>query len=214
LRGFDNQQETELAKGLGRLEDYLGVAKGEITRLDYIVTQFLDALRPRPPKMALNSLNQVVSETVKLLRREIENRGQIVIEKLSPQLPDVPFDAAQIKQVLLNLIKNAMQAMSRGGELTIQTGGTSEAAFVSISDTGKGIPEEVLTRIFEPFFTTKKKGSGLGLMIVQRIIRDHTGRIDVESKPGKGTTFRIWLPLHERPPRLLHAGDWEMEGAR
>ena len=125
-----------------------------------------------------------------------------------------PLDPAQIKQVLLNLVKNAMQAMSRGGELTVRTGAGTEAVFVSITDTGKGIPDEKLTRIFEPFFTTKKKGSGLGLMIVQRIIRDHAGRIDIESKPGQGTTFRIWLPLHERAPRLLQAGEPAKERGR
>jgi signal transduction histidine kinase len=182
------------------------VAKGEISRLDNIVTQFLDALRARAPKMGLASINQVLRETIDLLRPEIENRGERIDEKLAPQLPDIPCDAAQIKQVLVNLIRNAMQSMSRGGVLSVESGGTSEAVWVSISDTGVGIPEEKLNRIFQPHFTTKKKGSGLGLMIVHRIIRDHAGRIDVESKPGQGTTFRVWLPLHERPRRLLHAG--------
>jgi len=89
-----------------------------------------------------------------------------------------------------------MQAMNRGGDITVQTGATPENIWVSVTDTGCGIPEDQLNRIFAPFFTTKKKGSGLGLMIVQRIVRDHGGRIDLESAPGKGTTFRIWLPLH------------------
>lgn len=202
----------ESSKGLGRMAEYLDVAKGEITRLDYIVTQFLDALRPRSPKLAPGSLNEVVRKTLDLLRPEIQNRGQVIVEHLATQLPDAPFDPAQIKQVLVNLIKNAMQSMSRGGHLTVQTGANSEAVFVGISDSGSGIPEEKLNRIFEPFFTTKKKGSGLGLMIVQRIIRDHAGRIDVESKPGRGTTFRIWLPLEERAPRLLHAGEAPANG--
>src|SRR5205823_14166009 len=103
-------------------------------------------------------------------------------------------------------VKNSMQAMARGGSLTIQTGETSENVWVSVADTGGGIPQEQLNRIFEPFFTTKKKGSGLGLMIVQRIVRAHDGRIELESQVGRGTTFRIWLPLHERKPRLLEAG--------
>jgi len=87
--------------------------------------------------------------------------------------------------------------------LTLQTGENSDSVWVSVSDTGGGIPQEQLNRIFEPFYTTKKKGSGLGLMIVQRIVRAHGGRIELESNVGKGTTFRIWLPLHERKPRLL-----------
>jgi len=112
-------------------------------------------------------------------------------------------DATQLQQVLVNLVKNAMQAMTTGGSLTLQTGETSDDVWMSVSDTGGGIPQEQINRIFEPFYTTKKKGSGLGLMIVQRIVRAHNGRIELESNVGKGTTFRIWLPLHERKPRLL-----------
>lgn len=196
-----------VAEGLDRLEEYLQVAHGEIGRLDNIVTQFLDALRARAPKFAQESVNRIIHETLELLRPEIENRGQHILQKLAAELPAIPCDATQIKQVLVNLIRNAMQSMSRGGELRVESGAGSDAVWVSISDTGSGIPEEKLNRVFQPFFTTKKKGSGLGLMIVQRIIRDHAGRIDVESKPGQGTTFRVWLPLHERRPRLLHAGN-------
>ena len=192
--------------GLNRLEEYVHVAKGEIRRLDNIITQFLDGLRARAPKLALASLDKIIEETVELLRPETENRGQRIIEKLAPNLPQIPCDATQIQQVLVNLVRNAMQAMNRGGEVRLETGVGSDAVYVSISDTGSGIAEEKLNRIFQPFYTTKKKGSGLGLMIVQRIIRDHAGRIDVESKPGQGTTFRVWLPLHERRTRLLHAG--------
>jgi signal transduction histidine kinase len=108
-----------------------------------------------------------------------------------------------MQQVLVNLVKNAMQAMTRGGVLTLQTGESHDSVWVSVADTGGGIPEEQISRIFEPFYTTKKKGTGLGLMIVQRIIRAHEGRIELESNVGRGTIFRLWLPLHERRPRLL-----------
>jgi signal transduction histidine kinase len=107
--------------------------------------------------------------------------------------------------VLVNLIKNAMQAMTKGGTLTLQTGEGPDGVWVSVTDTGGGIPQEQLNRIFEPFYTTKKKGSGLGLMIVQRIVRAHGGRIDLESQLDRGTTFRIWLPFQEKKPRLLEA---------
>ena len=103
----------------------------------------------------------------------------------------------------MNLIKNAMQAMTKGGTLTLQTGEGADGVWVSVADTGGGISQEQINRIFEPFFTTKKKGTGLGLMIVQRIVRAHGGRIELESNAGQGTTFRVWLPLHERRPRLL-----------
>ncbi len=193
---------TEVAQ---KLENYLEVAKGEITRLDYIVTQFLQAIRPTPPQLRLTPINEVIRETLTLLAPELENRGLHVKEKLGRRMEATPIDANQIKQVLVNLIKNAMQAMTRGGTLTIESGQSSEAIWFSITDTGGGIPQEQINHIFEPFYTTKKKGSGLGLMIVQRIVRQHGGRIEVESNVGQGTRFRVWLPLHERHPRLLEA---------
>lgn len=200
------------ADSLLRLERYLGVAKNEIIRLDYIVRQFLEAIRPSPPRFAPASLNDVVRETIDLLRPETENRGVTIHEKLPRHLPNSPIDAAQIKQALVNLIKNAIQAMTKGGILTVETGETAESVWVLVKDTGGGIPQDQINRIFEPFFTTKKKGSGLGLMIVQRIVRDHGGRIELESRVNEGTTFRICLPLHEPHPRLLGAGDSASKG--
>ena len=151
-------------------------------------------------------LNAVVKETIELLRPEIFNRGISVEEELFPDLRPIPIDPAQIKQILVNLIKNAIQAMTRGGRLTLRTDSGTEGAVLTVADTGGGIPEEKINRIFEPFYTTKKKGSGLGLMIVQRIVREHGGRIELESRVNQGTTFRIWLPGRERQPRLLSAG--------
>jgi two-component system, sporulation sensor kinase E len=197
--------DGEVAEIATKLGGYLAVAKGEITRLDYIVTQFLQAIRPSQPQMKQASLNDVVLETIALLRPELENRGQAVEVDLATQLPQAPLDSAQMKQVLVNLMKNAMQAMSKGGLLGIRTGAVGEEIWVSISDTGGGIPHEQLNRIFEPFYTTKTKGSGLGLMIVQRIVRAHGGRIELESRVGQGTTFKIWLPMRERQTRLLEA---------
>ena len=197
--------DSELPEMTRRLEQYLGVAKGEVERLDYIVTQFLHAIRPAPPQLKPFLLNEVVLKTLDLLRPELENRGLQVRVRTARQLPLTPIDPNQIQQVLVNLIKNAMQAMTKGGMLTVHTGEGPDGVWVSIADTGGGIPQEQLNRIFEPFYTTKKKGSGLGLMIVQRIVRAHGGRIELESQVGRGTTFRIWLPLHERKPRLLEA---------
>ncbi|PWU10455.1 MAG: PAS domain-containing sensor histidine kinase [Verrucomicrobia bacterium] len=197
--------ETDTAEIAGKLDQYLAVAKGEISRLDYIVTQFLQALRPAPPQLKPASLNDVVHKTLALLQPELDNRALNIRTKLARELPAAPLDATQIQQVLVNLIKNAVQAMTKGGSLTLQTGEGADGVWVSVSDTGGGIPQERINRIFEPFYTTKEKGSGLGLMIVQRIVRAHGGRIELESQVGRGTTFRIWLPLHERKPRLLEA---------
>jgi two-component system, sporulation sensor kinase E len=195
----------ETAEIAAKLEQYLAVAKGEINRLDYIVTQFLQAIRPAPLQLKNVSLNEVVERTLDLLRPELENRGIVIKTKLARQLPTPPLDPTQLQQALVNLVKNAMQAMTRDGTLTLQTGENSEAVWVSVGDTGGGIPQEQINRIFEPFYTTKKKGTGLGLMIVQRIIRAHNGRIELDSHVGQGTTFRLWLPLHEKKPRMLEA---------
>jgi two-component system, sporulation sensor kinase E len=199
---------VELSELTDRLDRYLGVSKGEITRLDYIVTQFLQAIRPSAPQKRACSLNDVVMDTLALLRPEIENRGQRIETRLTRSLPRAQLDGGQIKQVLVNLIKNAMQAMTRGGVLTVQTGTSGDGVWMSIADSGHGISAEQLKRIFEPFFTTRKKGSGLGLMIVQRIVREHGGLIKLESHEGRGTTFRVWLPVEERQPRLLEA-QWD-----
>ncbi len=188
-----------------KLERYLEVCKGEISRLDYIVTQFLQAIRPSPAQFKPTALNDLVRETVELLRPEIENRGVTIKVQLARRLPPAPLDPAQIKQVLVNLVKNAVQAMTRGGTLTVQTDPGVDGVVMTVADTGGGIPQEQINRIFEPFYTTKKKGSGLGLMIVQRIVREHKGRIELESHVGQGTVFRVWLPLHDKPVKLLEA---------
>jgi two-component system, sporulation sensor kinase E len=181
-----------------RVLEYVEVAKGEINRLDYIITQFLQAIRHTEPRFEPASLNAVAEQTLAVMQPELDNRGLTVGTKWNPHLPAAPMGPRQMQQVLLNLMRNAMQAMTRGGELTLATGETAGGVWISVSDTGCGIPEEKLNRIFEPFFTTKKKGTGLGLMVVQRIVRAHKGRIDLESRPGVGTTFRLWLPLHSR----------------
>ena len=195
--------EVNVTEVSSKLEQYLNVAKGEINRLDYIITQFLQAIRPAPLQLKAASLNNVVEKTLELLQPELDNRSLNVRTKLARQLTATLIDPTQMQQVLVNLIKNAMQSMTKGGALTLQTGESDDGIWVSVTDTGGGIPQEQINRIFEPFYTTKKKGTGLGLMIVQRIVRAHDGKIELESRLGRGTTFRIWLPFHERKPRLL-----------
>lgn len=206
LRSRGGGKSTAVTRDAVRqMERFLGVAKGELTRLDYIITQFLQAIRPTPLRLNLASLNDVIAGALALLKPELENRGLFVSEKLARTLPLAPLDSAQITQVLVNLIKNAMQAMTKGGDLTVATGHEGDFVWFSIHDTGGGIPQETINRLFEPYYTTKARGSGLGLMIVQRIVRAHGGRIEVESRVGQGTTFRVRLPMHEPQPRLLEA---------
>ena len=198
-------EQVDAGQVADKMEGFLNVAKGEIDRLDYIVSQFLQAIRPTEPVLKPVSLNDVVKDTLGLMMPELENRGLEVRERLSATLPAAPLDPGQLKQVLVNLVKNAMQVMTRGGTLTLETGEGLDGVWVSVGDTGSGISAEKLNRVFEPFFTTKTKGSGLGLMIVQRIVREHGGQIGIQSEPGEGTRVKVWLPLHERRPKLLAA---------
>ena len=114
-------------------------------------------------------------------------------------LPPVNFDPKQVHQVLINLLKNALEAMDQGGEITITSRVKGANAEISLADTGEGMSPEVAANIFQPYFTTKDKGTGLGLAICQGIIQEHGGIILVDSTPGKGTTFTIQLPLNEAP---------------
>jgi len=203
LRRAATEDPGEVAARADKLDEFLGVARGEITRLDYIITEFLSAMRPTPPRFQQASLNDVVRDALALLQPELDNRKLVVKERLARDLPQARIDPAQMKQVLLNLLKNAMQATAKGGSVSLATGSTPDDVWISVADSGSGIPADELNRIFEPFYTTKQKGTGLGLMIVQRILRAHGGRVELESRVGKGTTFRLWLPLRERQPRLL-----------
>ncbi len=204
-----NLSRDEVGAITGKLEDYLSVSRGEISRLDYIVSQFLQAIRPTQPSLKPTVLNQVVEETIRLMKPELKNRGLKISKKLSRTLPEAPMDSVQMQQVLVNLIKNAMQAMTRGGVLSLETGEGMDGVWVSVCDTGSGISQEQINRIFEPFYTTKAKGSGLGLMIVQRIIREHAGQIGVQSDEGAGTRIKVWLPLRDKRPKLLAASGQE-----
>lgn len=186
-----------------RLRDSIQVAQKEIGRLDAIVTQFLKAVRPTRPQLQPADIHAVLRETMELMRHELKDRDIIVEEELAANLPTVLADAEQIKQVFYNLIKNAAQSMTKHGILRIHTEKTSDWLIISFADNGSGISVEDLPRVFEPYFTTKENGSGLGLIIVQRIVREHGGELELESNRGRGTTMRIKLPLGEKRVHLL-----------
>ena len=186
-----------------KLEKHLKVCTSEIARLDQIVSQFLKAVRPTRPTLEPHSINQILIDVIEVIGVEISNRDILVEKDLARDLPNVPADLNQMKQVFFNLIRNSMQAMSSEGILHIKTELQGDRVLVTIRDTGGGIPSEALQHIFEPYFTTKNEGSGLGLMIVQRVIREHGGLIEVSSEQGRGTTFRISLPTSEKRTRLL-----------
>lgn len=203
LQLMDRELKNLPAAKAQRLRDDIRIAREEVNRLDRIINQFLRAVRPTRPDLQRASVNDVVAETLTLLDRELANRDILVEQELADGLPKTLVDRAQLKQAFFNVVKNALQAMRNGGILRVRTEATDTHVVVSFIDTGRGIAPEQIGRIFEPYYTTKKEGSGLGLMIVQRIVREHSGAIEVESNVGRGTTFRIKLPIYEKRTRLL-----------
>lgn len=183
----------------------LKVARAEIERLHSTITQFLRAIRPTPPQLESCQVLDALQETLEFLKQEIADRD-IVVELQSPDpIPRISADRNQLKQAFFNLIKNALQAMPSQGLLTIAVFSDDRTVGISFQDTGAGIAAEDLSRLFEPYHTTKPQGSGLGLLIVQRIIQDHGGAIEVHSQLNRGTKITLRLPLDRRRIRLLKA---------
>jgi len=173
----------------------------EALRARDVVRRLLDFSRQSESVRARASLNEVIEDVVALSRHLIHTSGVELKLDLEKNLPWALVDANQMKQVLLNLVHNALQAMPDGGEMKIITESASrnnrEWVVISVIDTGVGIPPVGQARIFEPFYTTKgnKGGTGLGLSVTYGIVTDHGGQIDVESKLGMGAKFTVWLPL-------------------
>jgi two-component system, NtrC family, sensor histidine kinase HydH len=179
----------------GTLSADLEVMQSEIGRLTLLVEQFLDFARPKRPTITPQKLQEIMEETLLLVRTEARRRGIRIAKAWSGNLPVVWVDGTQIKQVFLNILLNAMQAMPSGGGIEVRMHANSECITTEIHDHGEGMLAAVKAQLFTPFFTTKPKGVGLGLSISQRIIEGHRGAIRVTSQPGAGTTVRIELPL-------------------
>jgi two-component system, sporulation sensor kinase E len=191
---------SELRSDIGEL---LSTAKSEIQRLDSIVHQFLRAIRPSTPHFETHDLNEILEESVAFLRPEIRDRDIIVELDLDPALPRLQVDRDQMKQAFYNVIKNAFQAMRAAGILHIRSWQSEFNVSVSFNDTGGGISQDQMSKLFQPYFTTKSSGSGLGLLIVRRIVREHGGEIEIESNEGKGMRVTIHLPFGDKRIRLL-----------
>jgi len=184
-----------LPSGDSHKED-LKVIEEEIHRMNEILDQFLRFAKPATPLLEKADVSSIFEETLQLLRPHIEKQI-IVVEKEFQSLPIILMDREQMKQVFLNLLLNAIQAMPGGGHLTLRGRNSEDGQWIhiSIQDSGIGISSENINKLFDPFFSTKEGGIGLGLSITHRIIDQHHGKIEVESAPGNGTLFTIWLPI-------------------
>jgi two-component system NtrC family sensor kinase len=173
------------------------IIANETLRCRKIVTSLLDFARQSQPQKKMNDLNQVVTECILLTQKQAAFKNITVESQLAPKIPDLFFDKGQLEQAVINLILNAVEATGEGGSITIKTSldHTRHKARLDIRDTGIGMDREHLDKIFEPFFTTKETGTGLGLSITHGIIEQHGGTIKVDSQPGRGTCFSIYLPV-------------------
>jgi two-component system, sporulation sensor kinase E len=179
------------------LVELVDVSRREVSRLDAIIRQFLKALRPSMPDRKPHRLKVLMEETVEVLRHEMEDRRILVERTYAGEVPAVLVDEVQVKQVFFNVVKNALQAMDDGGILELESGVSDRFAWMAIEDNGCGMDSEKLSAIYEPYHTTKSEGTGLGMMIVQRIMRDHGGEISINSEPGKGTRFILRFPRED-----------------
>ena len=194
IKGASNLLANEL-KNLNqpKIQEYHTIITEEIERLNNLLSNFQDLTKPLRIEKDSISINEVIQKTVKLAEMGTPNL-EIRLE-LSSKLPIIQADASFLKQVFLNLIKNATEACRPGGELEIKTASDPPWIKISFSDDGPGIPPELVNRIFEPFFTTKTRGMGVGLAVCQRIVQAHNGRIEVNNGLPRGTQFNIFLPV-------------------
>lgn len=179
------------------------ICSSEVSRLDSIIENFLKALRPMRPDMADCDPIKPLAETLKTLDAELENLGISVAVNVDAPLPTVYADANLLKQLYFNILHNAMEAMDAGGDITVRALADDDFVKISFADTGCGIDEEGMSKLFQPYYTTKTDGHGLGMTIIQAIVRAHGGKIDVESGPERGTTITVSFPRAHRRIRTL-----------
>ena len=190
---------------IGAIKESVEICASEVSRLDSIIENFLKALRPMRPNMADCDPIKPLAETLKLLNGELENLRISVNVDIDALLPTVYADSNLLKQLYFNILHNAMEAMDGGGNISIRASADDDFVKISFADTGCGIDEEGMSKLFKPYYTTKTGGHGLGMTIIQAIVRAHGGKIDVESKPNIGTTVTVALPRTYRRIRQIDA---------
>ena len=188
---------------LEEAKESLREARNEVERLDSIINQFLKALRPAKLRLEPTQLRNILEETLSFMQHEIRDRNVQVICEWDEHLPMINADPAQLKQAFYNIIRNAVQAMPGGGELKIQCAEGNQSVVMRISDTGSGISPENMPKLFQPYFSTKESGNGIGLMVVERVFREHGAKLSIESAGGNGTSFIITFPLQRVNARIL-----------
>ena len=198
LKLFLQSVQEEIAVSAEQREDYR-IAMRQVARIETTINHFLDFARPQEPVLAEVDFAKLVDDALEVVQPRA-NQQEVEIEKrVEPALPEVRGDMRQLGEVVVNLLVNALEAMPDGGRLSIAVAPepappNAIQVRIDVADTGPGIPEKDLDRLFEPFFTTKAAGSGLGLAIISGIVERHGGSVDLDTRPGAGTTFSVRLP--------------------
>ncbi|MEW6002674.1 MAG: PAS domain S-box protein [Nitrospirota bacterium] len=178
----------------GNLKDYAEIIANEVVRLENTLNEILSFIKEVRIEKEMANINRVVDDVTSLIKPELDEKEIVLVKDLG-DTPDVHMDPNSIKEALLNILRNAIHAIGVTGTIYVKTYLREDSIAVEVKDTGKGIPEKILPYIFDPFFTTKDTGTGLGLTITQKIIEKHNGRIEIESRVEKGSTFRFFIPL-------------------
>ncbi|WP_231514810.1 ATP-binding protein [Oceanobacillus salinisoli] len=185
-----------LQAGVNRKEEYYKIMIEEIEKMEKITSELLFISKPMTDLKRIESVLEMIEDTVSLLQTQAKlNNIEIVVKQ--PITESVYCDKSQIKQVLINIVKNAIEAMGQSGEITISTHTTNDNISIHITDEGPGIPEEIIHKLGEPFFTTKKNGTGLGIMISKQILEEHHGSLEIMQNKDKGSTFKLNFPKEE-----------------
>jgi len=184
----------------------LSIIAEEVGHLEAMVAEMRDFVRRPPVQKRVGQIRDALKDALELFQDTLEEHRVTVHQVEETPVPPLAFDPQALHQVLINLLKNALEAMPRGGEITMASRVRGSNAEISIADTGEGMPPGVAAKIFQPYFTTKEKGTGLGLAICQSIIQEHGGAIAVDSAPGQGTTFTIQLPLETAAAEIREDG--------
>ena len=192
------QEELESMTGENSKRVYMKtqVLQKEVQRLEQILNDFLRFARGQKLELKDHDMNEILDEVADFVTPEIKQKKILILKSYDADLPQCRLDSNLIKQAILNIIINAEQAMENGGELMIRTSKDKKYIQIDITDTGPGIPKDIIDKIFQVYFSTKKTGTGLGLPTAKRIIEDHRGTISVQSEEGKGTNFSIKLPTN------------------
>ncbi|MCL6558767.1 MAG: PAS domain-containing protein [Firmicutes bacterium] len=178
-------------------EEYISIILAELKHVNSLISEFLQLAKPGFSKRTHCSISKIITDVIMLVESEAFMRKIEINSDTAMDIPPILGDSEQLKQVLLNIIKNAFDALSDGGKIFAQTSWDRHNGYVrvAIRDTGAGMDEQTLANMFDPFFTTKESGTGLGMFICKKIIDNHGGRIEVRSEPGRGTTVTVLLPL-------------------